>query len=89
MKEIVREISIAENKLTYRITSELNLCGVKLYGVETTSSLFGKNETASVNDVSSEYEFTERLLELLADNTVLPSTLQETVEEYVSEQFIV
>jgi hypothetical protein len=67
----------------YRLTSEEDNGGV-FYGVSVLSTLFGEPEEAAVRDISSDYDYAERFFLLIADNTVLPSTLKEIAEEYIA-----
>ncbi|MBR4097160.1 MAG: hypothetical protein IKK42_07665 [Oscillospiraceae bacterium] len=53
------------------------------YGITVNSRLFG-DETATLYEISTDCVFVSRLMNMLADNMVLPSTFREVVEEYVS-----
>lgn len=53
------------------------------YGITVSSTLFG-DETATLSEISTDEFFVQRLMMMLADNLVLPSTFKEIVEEYVA-----
>lgn len=84
----VKTLETAKGKLTYSLFSE-DRDGIERYGISVTSTVFGGGETASVRDVTTELPFAEKILTLLADNTVLPSTLSEIIEECVAAEFTV
>lgn len=84
----VKTLETAKGKLTYSLFCE-DMDGVPHYGVSVVSSVFSDGETASVRDITTELPFAERLLALLADNAVLPSTLSEVIEECVAAEFTV
>ena len=42
-----------------------------------------------VKDITSELDFARKLLFMLADNFVLPSTADEVIEEYITASFTV
>lgn len=81
-------IEAAKGKLVYTLFSE-EQNGSEVYGITVVSSIFGDEETATVRDMTSELPFAERLIAVLADNVVLPSTLKEVVEEYVTAAYTV
>lgn len=81
--KIIEKVEAAKNKVTYTLFSESADSGVT-YGISVRSELFGEPEEASVKDITSEHSFAEKLLFTLADNLVLPSTLDEIVEEYIA-----
>ena len=76
-------VETAKGKLVYTLFSEES-GGSERYGITVFSRIFGDDETASVRDITSEYAAAEKLVFLLADNLVLPSTLAEVVEEYIA-----
>lgn len=84
--KIITTAETAKGKLVYTLFSE-NLDNSERYGISVTSTIFGTTETASLSDISSEMDFTEKLLYLMADNLVLPSTFREVAEEYVAAAF--
>ena len=79
----MKELSIAQGRITYYLT-ETNIDGEQTYGIKVATTLFGGLETEHIKNITSNYDYTEELFYLLADNTVLPSTLREVVEEYIS-----
>lgn len=81
MKNIAT-VETAKGKLIYTLFSTES-DSVTAYGISVSSKLFG-DETASLSSISTDFMFTEKLLLMLADNLVLPSTFKEVVEEYVS-----
>lgn len=84
----VKRIETAKGKLIYVIFST-TVNGKIEYGIQVTSKIFESTEIASVSRITSDLEFAEKLLALLADNLVLPSTLSEVVEDYVAAAFTV
>lgn len=84
----VKRIETAKGKVIYVIFST-TVNGKIEYGIQVTSKIFESTEIASVSRITSDLEFAEKLLALLADNLVLPSTLSEVVEDYVAAAFTV
>ncbi len=82
--KILKEIRTAAGRLNYYLTESSFENGDIRYGVTVTTTLFGEEESDSVTDFSSDCEKTERFMALMADNSVLPSTLKEVAEEYIS-----
>ncbi|MBQ5319314.1 MAG: hypothetical protein J6K17_09490 [Oscillospiraceae bacterium] len=78
----IATVETAKGKLRYILFST-NSDGFTHYGITVNSTLFG-DETATLSDISTDELFTKRLMLMLADNLVLPSTFKEVVEEYVS-----
>lgn len=87
---IVTKAETAKGKVVYTLFSEPSADAEKdTYGIAVRSELFGEPEEASVKDITTQREPAEKLLFTLADNLVLPSTLGEVVEEYVSASLTV
>ena len=84
----INTVETAKGKLLYTLFSEEN-DGSERYGITVASRIFGDEETATVHDITTDYDFAERLADLLADNLVLPSTFHEVVEEYIAAEFTV
>lgn len=84
----INTIETAKGKLLYTLFSEESE-GSERYGITAVSSIFGDEETATIRDITTELDFAERLVHLLADNLVLPSTFPEVVEEYIAAKFTV
>ena len=78
----ITTIEIAKGKLRYILFSTVS-DGFVQYGITVNSTLFG-DETATLSEISTDEIFVQRLMNMLADNMVLPSTFKEVVEEYVS-----
>ena len=78
----ITTIEIAKGKLRYILFST-NSDGFTHYGITVNSTLFG-DETATLSEISTDEIFVQRLMNMLADNMVLPSTFREVVEEYVT-----
>ena len=78
----ISTIETAKHKLRYILFST-NSDGLTHYGITVSSALFGE-ETATLSEISTDKIFVQRLMNMLADNLVLPSTFKEVVEEYVS-----
>lgn len=87
---IVTRAETAKGKVVYTLFSEPSADSEKdTYGITVRSELFGEPEEASVKDITTRREQAEKLLFVLADNLVLPSTLGEIIEEYVSASLTV
>ena len=86
----INTVETAKGKLLYTLFSEEAADGnSERYGITAVSRIFGDEETATVHDITSDFDFAERLVHLLADNLVLPSTFPEIVEEYIAAEFTV
>lgn len=85
----VKTLTVANGRLHYILTAGNRPDDTTAYGVKVISSLFGEEEQAAVHDITSDKASAEKFLELLADNTVLPSTLTEIAEDYVASYFTV
>ncbi len=81
-------IEAARGKITYTLFCDA-AGGTSSYGITVRSEIFGDVEESTVKDISSEKDFSQKLLFVLADNLVLPSTLDEVVEEYIAAAFTV
>ena len=81
MKTLAK-IETAKGKLIYTLFSTETDEAVT-YGITVNSKLFGE-ETASLQDISTDFDFTEKLMLMLAENFVLPSTFKEVAEEYIA-----
>lgn len=84
----IKTFAEAKGKLRYELFAE-ELDGIPHYGISVTSSIFGEPETAAVGDITTETELAERMLSMIADNFVLPSTFSEVVEELVAAELTV
>ncbi|MGN0587245.1 MAG: DUF6514 family protein [Oscillospiraceae bacterium] len=82
------EISIAGGRLRYRLISENTEVGTS-YGAEIICTLFGEEETARVYDMTYDRAAAARFVYLLADNAVLPSSLEDIAEDYIAAEYIV
>ncbi len=87
MMNTIATIETARGRLCYTLFSTSNN-GSEHYGITVKSTLFD-NETSAVEDISTDIDFVRRLMNILADNTVLPSTFNEIVEEYVAASTLV
>ncbi len=84
MKEL-KSIETACGRLIYILTeseNEFESC----YGIIIRCKLFGEEESASVDDISCDKEKTEQFMKLLADNNVLPCTLKDIAEDYLTAE---
>ena len=78
----IATIETAKGKLRYILFSTFS-DGFTHYGITVNSTLFC-DETATLSEISTDEIFVQRLMNMLADNMVLPSTFKEVVEEYVT-----
>lgn len=89
MNGIIRERIIGKGALKYSLT-ETNDNGIHRYGVTVTSTLFGETpETAAVDDISADMETAVRFFDMAVENLVLPCTLKDVAENYISDIFSV
>lgn len=86
--KVITQVEAARGRVVYALFSETTN-GKTRYGITVRSELFRIAEEAVVKDISSEREFAERLLFILADSLVLPSTADEVIEEYIAAAFTV
>lgn len=84
--KVITQVETARGKVVYALFSETK-DGTLRYGIKVRSELFRTADEASVEDITSEFSFAERLLFMLADNLVLPSTVDEVIEEYLAASF--
>jgi hypothetical protein len=80
--EIARIETAAMGKITYKVVKNIEM-GVDVYGVRIESNLFDRPEEATVQSVTVSEEKINRLLDLCIEHTVLPSTLQDVVEDFI------
>ena len=78
----IATIETAKGLLRYKLFSTKSDNNIH-YGITVNSRLFG-DETATISEISTDETFVSRLMNMLADNMVLPSTFREVVEEYVA-----
>lgn len=82
------EISIAGGRLKYRLISEETEGGIS-YGAEIVCTLFGDEEAARVYDLTYDRAAAARFVYLLADNAVLPCSLEDIAEDYIAADYII
>lgn len=89
-EKIISELSVGNSKLKYRLiknTRSIDGQVNDVYGIEVESSLFDNLEIARVEDVTTKLEFAQELLETIADNAVLPTSLKEIIEDFIVEKY--
>ena len=86
--KVITQTETARGKVVYELFSETMESTVR-YGIKVRSDLFGETEEAVVKDITSELDFARKLLFMLADNLVLPSTADEVIEEFLAASFTV
>lgn len=86
--EIIKKTETARGMLTYTLFAE-NIADRVAYGISVKSELFGEAEVSEIRDITSELDFAEKLICTLADNLVLPSTLAEVTEEFLSAEYTI
>ena len=86
--KVITQVEAARGKVVYALFSE-KTDGTVRYGITIRSELFKAAEETSVRDITSELDFAQKLLFILADNLVLPSTADEVIVEYLSASFTV
>ncbi|MDR0943984.1 MAG: DUF6514 family protein [Ruminococcus sp.] len=80
--EIVRSERAAMGKIEYKVVKNIEM-GVDVYGIKIESNLFDRPEEATVSSVTVSPEKINRLFDLCIEHTVLPSTLQDIVEDFI------
>ncbi|MDR0947797.1 MAG: DUF6514 family protein [Ruminococcus sp.] len=80
--EIVKTTTAAQGKLSYQLIKSVHM-GVTVYGIKVINDLFNKTEECLVSDVTCEESAALKLLDLCADNAVLPITLQNVCEDFI------
>ena len=78
------EIRIANGRLIYRVVKDKNSLGKTSYGISVSTTLFGEEETETVTDISTDHNTVYEFMLILADNIVLPSTLNDIVNDYLA-----
>jgi len=86
--KVITQIETARGKVVYELFSETT-DGTVRYGIKVVSELFDETEETVVKDITSELDFARKLLFMLADNFVMPSTADEVIEEYLAASFTV
>ena len=84
----IKRYEIAGGRLCYELVESISE-GYVCFGVKVSTTLFGETETAYVEDVSCIYEKAEQFFDIIVDNAVLPCTLKDIAEDYVSEECMV
>ena len=84
----INTVETAKGKLLYTLFSE-EKDNAERYGITVLSSIFGDSESATVRDITTDYDSAQKLVFLLADNLVLPSTFPEVVEEYIAAELTI
>lgn len=78
--------TIMNGKVKYELFESLDN-GEKNYSIKISSTLFDLPETATVNDVTTNINLAEKFYGMLADCAVLPSTLHEVTEDFLSATY--
>lgn len=86
------ERKIGNDRLSYKLISSVEVFEsrpVKVYGIEVECTLFGDVQKSRVTDITSDYEFALQLLDIMADNAVLPATLKDIIQDFVDNKYTV
>ncbi len=84
--EQLRNDTIMNGKVRYQLFESKSNEG-KNYSIKISSTLFDLPETATVSDVTTNIKLAEKFYGMLADCAVLPSTLHEVTEDFLSATF--
>lgn len=84
----IRQLKIAAGRLCYELIESTSK-GYVCFGVRISTTLFGEEESAYVEDISSIYEKAEEFFKLMADNAVLPCTLKDIAEDYAASECMI
>jgi hypothetical protein len=80
--EITRSETAAMGRITYEVVKSFEM-GVDIFGLKIKSNLFDRPEEHIVSNITVSEEKINRLLNLCVEHTVLPSTLQDVVEDFI------
>lgn len=86
--KVITKIETARGKVIYELFCG-SADGTESYGIKVKSGLFDEAEETVVEDITTELDFARKLLFMMADNLVLPSTADEVIEEYLASAFTV
>ncbi len=85
MKQL-RNDSILNGKVTYQLF-ETQSGDCKNYSIKISSTLFDLPETSTVSDITTNIKLAEKFYGMLADCSVLPSTLHEVTEDFLAATY--
>lgn len=85
---IIKHYETASGRLCYDLIRN-SINGRVCYGVRVSTTLFGEEETAVVEDIASDPERAAEFVRVIADNIVLPCTLKDIAEDFAAEQCMV
>lgn len=72
--------------ISYKIISTTNEeTNGKTFGVKIGTAIFGEAEEEIIPDISTDMEFTRRMVEALAEGFVTPFHAREVIENYLVE----
>lgn len=80
--EIVKTATLAGGRLVYQTFKNMQ-SGITVYGIKISSTLFSAPEEHIVSDVTVNPDTINILFDLCVENAVLPSTLQDIVEDFI------
>jgi hypothetical protein len=80
--EIIRSHTLAQGRLTYQMFKSMET-GIAVYGMKILSTLFEKTEEHVVSDITVDAVAANRLFDLCVEHSVLPSSLQDIVEDFI------
>lgn len=79
------KVAVGNGGLVYSVT-ECRGEGNYSFGIEMRCNLFGDENQIKIDDISTDFGFVKRLVDLLADNLVTPCTAKDVVEDYLVAQ---
>ncbi|HKM32715.1 MAG TPA: DUF6514 family protein [Oscillospiraceae bacterium] len=74
------KVLVGNGGLEYCIVQS-NEDGHQSYGIELKCSLFGDEDTARIDDISTDFRFMKNLVDILAENLVTPCTARDIVQD--------
>ena len=86
--KIIKHYETAAGRLCYDLTESV-LNGHVCFGARVSTTLFGAEESAYIEDLSPNFERAERFVMLIADNSVLPCTLKDIAEDFAAEECMI
>lgn len=88
LMQTIKEVKMANDKILYKL-----VCGDKFdkvsYGIEVYYGNDGKIEKKSVPNITTDFNQINEIYNIVIENCVLPSTLEEVIGEYISIKYTV
>ncbi len=88
LMETIKEVKIANDQILYKLVrgDKFNKAS---YGIEVYYGSDEKAEKKSVPNITTDFNQINEIYNIVIDNCVLPSTLEEVIGEYISIKYTV